>query len=410
MQADHWRGEVGAAIDQALLHQAGLNELRISYVRTTVLALSAVLDFFVFLYPQQTMGVPSMPPTNLITSGVATILAALVTVVLRRGHYRAWMRSALPAADGLLMCVVFNNLWRTLAVSEPRFPGILSNMAAISALLAATGGLRLTRTAAILTTGIGLANFIMVAAYAGLGLARTSFVCITITTIGLLAAWMTDVVRRQLKGEVGRVMMERFLPKTVVEQAYSDPIALLTKPRSLDVTIVVTDLRGFTALSETLTPEGVLDLLNQIQGMLAGIVREHGGTVDKFMGDGMLAVFGAPEPQADHAERAVRAARAMLEALRVWNLPRKDTVRMGVGIHSGPAVVGCLGSGARLEFTVIGDTVNVASRVESLTKEKKTDILVSGETLRRSKASGFTTIGEVSVRGREQPLELHAPS
>ena len=133
----------------------------------------------------------------------------------------------------------------------------------------------------------------------------------------------------------------------------------------------------------------VLDLLNEVQGAFARIVRRHGGIVDKFMGDGMLAVFLSVDLDksvdqgvagTDHASRAIQTARAMQEQLKsmneTWVEEGLKAIRVGVGIHSGNVVTGCLGSGARLEFTVIGDTVNTASRLESLTKEKKMDLLI----------------------------------
>ena len=128
---------------------------------------------------------------------------------------------------------------------------------------------------------------------------------------------MTDIVRRAMQSEVGRSTLQRFLPKRVISGAYgsggggTDLLSLLTEPRSVEATVLVSDLRGFTGMSEKLAPVEALGLLNEVQGTLADTVREHGGTVDKFLGDGMLAVFGAPEPLDDHAAHAVAAVIAM---------------------------------------------------------------------------------------------------
>jgi adenylate cyclase len=192
----------------------------------------------------------------------------------------------------------------------------------------------------------------------------------------------------------------------------------LTEPRALDATVLVSDLRGFTTMSEELPPADVFELLNEIQGAFARAVRNEGGIVDKFLGDGMLAVFGAPEPVDDHALRAVEAAIGMRRELETVNAKRakrgQADLRMGIGIHSGPVVAGCLGSGARLEFTVIGDTVNTASRIESLTKEHQVEVLVSEATYERiAEQSGtgelaiFRRVGEVAVRGRAHGLVVH---
>lgn len=151
-------------------------------------------------------------------------------------------------------------------------------------------------------------------------------------------------------------------------------------------------------------------------------MHRHGGMVDKFMGDGMLAVFGAPEPLANHADSGLRAAAAIVAAMETLNGKRAESgqapVRVGVGIHSGLVVTGCLGSGARLEFTVIGDTVNTAARLEALTKERGVEILASDETMRRATIGAeltidglrfaVETVGETAIRGRRESLGLHA--
>jgi class 3 adenylate cyclase len=228
---------------------------------------------------------------------------------------------------------------------------------------------------------------------------------------GLLGMWMTDVVRTSMRSEVARTILTRFVAPTVVDRAHKDPLKLITEPRSMDSTVVVTDLRGFTSLSERAPPPVVLEFLNRVQGTLADVVHRHGGTIDKFMGDGMLAVFGAPEPQADHAARAIRAAADMVNAVHAIDRGSDARVRIGVGVHSGEVVAGCLGSGAKLEFTVIGDTVNTASRLETLTKEKGVSALVSEETLRRAEGSKglppLAPVGEVVLRGRAAPLSVH---
>ena len=135
-----------------------------------------------------------------------------------------------------------------------------------------------------------------------------------------------------------------------------------------------------------MSPAEAFALLNEVQGAFARAVKDHGGTVDKFLGDGMLAVFGAPEPMKNHASRAVEAVVAIRRFMVEHNLHREKDglppLRIGVAVHSGPVVAGCLGSGARLEFTIIGDTVNTASRLEGATKDLKTDVLISGETAR----------------------------
>jgi class 3 adenylate cyclase len=231
---------------------------------------------------------------------------------------------------------------------------------------------------------------------------------------GSMGFGTSQVVRRLLEGEIGRSTLERFLAPQVMRGAYGDPLSLLAEPRVVEATVLVSDLRDFTAFSESVSPVEVLTFLNEIQSEFAAAVRSNGGIIDKFMGDGMLAVFGAPVTQLDHASRAVQAARDIRVALTRVNEGRSlrnlPAVACGIGIHSGPVVTGCVGTGAHLEFTVLGDTVNTAARLEALTKERGLDVILSGETVARTAGGmggGFPSLGEVSLRGRRESVRIH---
>jgi adenylate cyclase len=173
------------------------------------------------------------------------------------------------------------------------------------------------------------------------------------------------------------------------------------------ITVCFTDIRDFTRLSESRPPEEVLRLLNLYFGRMCDIVAAHGGVVNKFLGDGMLLVFGAPAHQADDAQRALAAAREMLaEVTRMRERGEFPDLRIGVGMHRGEAVVGNVGGVQRQEYTAIGDTVNTASRVQDLTKPLGRSLLVTRECLEALGEAGFEPLGSHSVKGRVQPLEL----
>jgi adenylate cyclase len=168
------------------------------------------------------------------------------------------------------------------------------------------------------------------------------------------------------------------------------------------VTILFSDIRGFTAFCEEKDPAVVVDLLNRYLETMVSVIVSHRGHVNKFIGDGIMAIFSDDDgaPAGSHAERAVRCGCQMaLEPMQF---------RTGVGIHSGEVVVGVVGSSDKMEYTALGDTVNLASRLESLNKEHKTQLLMSEETRRLLSPSLETfCLGEVQVRGKTVPMKIH---
>jgi adenylate cyclase len=180
-----------------------------------------------------------------------------------------------------------------------------------------------------------------------------------------------------------------------------------------DITLLFSDIRGFTTLSETRKPEEVIALLNRYFSLQVDVVFRHGGSLDKFIGDCIMAIWGAPLDDPDHARRAVACALDMADTLQAFKreLGAEHTdFDVGIGLHSGPAVVGLMGSEKRLEYTAIGDTVNLASRIEGLTKDAKRRILVSRDTMERcAGAFDFVSCGTFAAKGRAQPVELFEP-
>jgi adenylate cyclase len=180
-----------------------------------------------------------------------------------------------------------------------------------------------------------------------------------------------------------------------------------------DVTLLFSDIRGFTTLSEARRPEEVVALLNRYFSLQVDVVFRHGGSLDKFIGDCIMAIWGAPLDDPEHARHAVACALDMADTLQAFKRelgPGVGDFDVGIGIHSGPAVVGLIGSDKRREYTAIGDTVNLASRIEGLTKDAKRRILVSSDTVQRcGGAFDFVPAGSYKVKGRAQEVELYEP-
>lgn len=180
-------------------------------------------------------------------------------------------------------------------------------------------------------------------------------------------------------------------------------------------TILFADIRGFTTLSESITPQETITFLNEYYAVIIDVILEHGGIIDKFMGDGILVLFGVPIDSKDHADKAVAAALEMRERLAEFNMERTANgifpVNIGIGIHTGEVIAGNVGNSHKLEYTVIGDTVNIASRIETLTKKFETDMLI-GESVYDSLSKGnssrerFEILKGVSLKGKKTKVNL----
>jgi adenylate cyclase len=203
----------------------------------------------------------------------------------------------------------------------------------------------------------------------------------------------------------------RFVGPRVLSEIMSEGYVELEGERR-EITVLFSDLQGFTTLSERLPPAQTVALLNQYLDRMVAVIFSHEGTLDKFMGDGIMAYFGAPQPSSDHAAQAVRCALEMQRALAQW---REETAGQGlppvfmrIGVHTGTAVVGEMGSRLQVSYTAIGDTVNVAARLEPLNKEFGTGILISEHT-RAGLGDEFITEfkGELQVKGRNEPVRVY---
>ncbi|MEL6384345.1 MAG: adenylate/guanylate cyclase domain-containing protein [Cyanobacteria bacterium J06626_18] len=392
---------IQATVNQVIAQESLRNERKVAYTRAIVLLISSTLDVLVFFFPQTLIGKASVPPTIALISLSACLISSGILVTLLQTHAWRWLdglQIAIPLFDGTILALFITNISQVLGATRPT---IIANVAALCCLVAVTGGIRIKRRASVLTTFLALVNFVYAAILFQLDLAVSLFVLFTILGTGLLGTLNAGIVRRQGKNEAGRLLMQQFLPENIVEAAFESPTRLLEEPRQCEVTIMVTDLRGFTRYSEKLEPLEVLDFLSQLQGFLSSCVEQHGGWVDKFMGDGMLAVFGVPRTLDNHAEQALLTAETILAEVEFWSpLP------IGIGLHSGEIVAGCLGVDGHLEFTVIGDTVNVASRLESLTKETGCPLLLSEDTQRKLKHWPLDSLGKKPIRGRNEQIEV----
>lgn len=234
--------------------------------------------------------------------------------------------------------------------------------------------------------------------------------------VALIAAAVVAVAYRYLVTDKDKRTVRRYfsmyLSPTIVDRLLDTGAAPALGGEKREVTILISDIAGYTSLSENMPPERVVDLVNHYFEGVSGVIERHGGFVDKFMGDGMLAVFGALINDSEHATQAVAAALEIQELTSADSgLLRPDgkPLRTRVGVATGPVVVGNIGSRTRLNYTVIGDTVNLAARLESENKTHGTSILVAEVTARAVGFQGFDFVDRITVRGRNAEVAVYSP-
>lgn len=206
--------------------------------------------------------------------------------------------------------------------------------------------------------------------------------------------------------------MGKYISKDVMQNVVSNIDSVKLGGKRACVTVLFADIRGFTSISEQLSAEEVTNILNEYFSALVPIIEKHNGILNKFMGDAVLAVFGEPIKNENHATDAVKCADEMLKKVKQlqakWLDEGKPKIDIGIGISTGEAFVGNIGSEERLEYTVIGDTVNTASRIENYNKVYKTKFLISEETfLRVQKYVDVIKIREVSIRGKAKKINIY---
>ena len=210
-----------------------------------------------------------------------------------------------------------------------------------------------------------------------------------------------------------REAFARFVPESVVDEVLRSADGLRLGGVQREATVMFSDLRGFTSFAETLQPAQVIDALNRYLTEMSEAILDHGGTLVAYMGDGIMAVFGAPLQQPDHADRALAAARDMLARLEGFNEWLRDTdmhdgFKMGIGLNTGSVMSGHVGSERRLEYTALGDTTNTAARLEGMTKGTPYQLYVADSTREalRTPADDLVEVGEFEVRGRRATIKL----
>ncbi len=299
-----------------------------------------------------------------------------------------------------------------LAVSGEGLDILLIVLMAVAAPLAS---LRVSPIRSLLVVALGLLYVVIAQLAFNSGLVLPVVYPLVTLAVSVVATLAVHYVLTAFERERVRTVFARFVPEGVVGEVLArtdDDLRLGGERR--ECTIMFSDVRGFTTFSESRPPGEVMEILNRYLQEMSDAILSHGGAITAFSGDGIMAVFGAPIEQPDHADRALAAARSMLTeklpAFNRWLQEEKgvDGFRMGIGIHSGPVMVGNVGSDQRLEYTAIGDTTNTASRLEGMTKGTPHSLYVADPTreLLQNGDQELTYVDEVPVRGRKSKVRV----
>ena len=277
-------------------------------------------------------------------------------------------------------------------------------------------GLPLLPVAASLGLGLALLGGILAldfSLYLGAGLAMplATALVLTLTALAVNMA-LGYFVESRAKRELAQ-QFATYVPPELVRQMVRNPERYGMQARAEELTVMFCDLRGFTSLSETMEPLALQALLNDVLSRLTHVIRAHQGTIDKYMGDCVMAFWGAPVAQPDHARLAVDAAVAMSAAMRQLNAERaargEPALAVGIGLNTGVMSVGNMGSDLRRAYTVIGDAVNLAARLESLSRVYQVDIVASQATVDHAAAGQhlWQELDRVRVKGKHQATTIH---
>jgi adenylate cyclase len=223
----------------------------------------------------------------------------------------------------------------------------------------------------------------------------------------LSCAVLADRLRQSLAWErLQNLNLSRYLPPELADRLAREGLNAM-RARRVDAAMLFMDIRDFTASTQAMEPAALFDFLQTFRTLVARVVEAEDGVLDKFLGDGVLAVFGTVRPRTSDAASAIRCARRLLEAIAAWNADRanggESPVRVGIGVHYGEIVAGAIGDERRLEYSIVGHAVNVCSRIERLTKKYDVPLLVSEQAVAAATESGMSFEGWCHMVDEEVP-------
>lgn len=345
-------------------------------------------------------------PSTLALLDVVFILSVMASFPHRAADVPGQFRPALLATWGMFLALALSTVRGT--------PGIL----ALQTLLLAAGFFAVVQAAPMWPVGEpALAQAMALLFGSGYNAMRAVIILATGCVLAVAALRARTNLRHAIIGSRRAASLARYLAPTVAEIVAETEVAALRRGRQQDMAVLFADVRSFTAMSETLTPHEIASFLNEFRARATRAIEQSGGVIDKFIGDEVMGLFGLPLGTPKDCANAIAAARALMESLTSWNRERArtglDAVRTGIGIHFGSVFIGVLGDD-RLEFTVLGDTVNVARRLEQASKSVGHDFVVSSQVLEQAGEAAtvdgrhWLPLPAQAIRGHREPVSIYA--
>jgi class 3 adenylate cyclase len=369
----------------------------------------------------QGTGLPLSLPPRVVDGAVVTVVAALYAAFLTSGflgapvsqHHLVLMAVfAAPSAIALWWRRRYPLQVLVIELIAALFAFPVATAAVLIALYTATQTIRGWRRLAAWSAAAAVsveASAIIAQGYSGIEAIGNGVIGAALAVaLGLWVGVRRNYVARLRERALFAHALASFLPPEVADLVSASPSALSVQAE-IEVTVLFSDIRGFSTFAEQARPRRVAEVVSRHLTAMTEVVRLHGGMLDKFAGDAVMAVFGAPKPITDHAARALECAVVMQHRQSELNreatnlgLPGTD---IGIGVNSGTVVAGLVGGMGRVDYTVIGDTVNVAQRLQSIAGGG--EILVSAATLTNAQGRFVTPVGSKPVKGRHQPVEVY---
>jgi class 3 adenylate cyclase len=383
-------------------------EHQINYFRFIIFSSATLIDFIIiylsgekislFLVLLAILFIPYLFIIHLLTSGK---------------RYRPYIKYITISTDFLVYFLVIKEyqVLNLLNFTSSQENGAI--LIGFFVVLIILGALRFSQRAILFSGFLALVGGIWVALAIAQSVLLLIYSVFTIVATIILIYYFSSSFRNMFIKLSQREALARFLPNEMVESIEKGEIALSLGGEEKLVTILLSDIRGFSTLAEDMEPSELVEWLNEYLSRMTEIIFEFGGIIDKFIGDAVMAVFGTPVSRRDDPERALLAALKMHNVVKDLNQELRATgrppVKIGIAVHTGVVVAGNIGSPQRMEYTVIGDHVNVVARVEELNKKYNTNILLTDECYKRVKnLFEGDIVGETTVRGRKKPLKLYS--